>query len=235
MGKLPESSKRKARSGPSGRRSRKSRLRDEYRRLEAFDREYLVDGRTRLAGIDEVGRGALAGPVVAAAVILPRGSELVGVTDSKTIDEDDRGVLYDEILAKASAVGIGVRHADRIDSENILNATLVAMGEALRGLEIDCHIVLVDGRDRIEFSRPVVSVVNGDARSLSIAAASIVAKVTRDKWMRALHDRHPNYNFLRNKGYGTKEHIEAIDQHGMIAEHRRSFLGKVVAKAPMLF
>jgi len=210
-------------------------LRAEYRRLEAFDCEYLVDGRTSLAGIDEVGRGALAGPVVAAAVVVPRGSELIGVTDSKAVDEDKRETLYEEIVAKASAVGIGIRHADRIDSENILNATLVAMGEALRAIKIDCHIVLVDGRDRIEFSRPVVSVVGGDARSLSIAAASIVAKVTRDRWMRALHDRHPEYNFLQNKGYGTKEHIEAIDRHGMITEHRRSFLGKVVAKAPTLF
>ena len=172
---------------------------------------------------------------MAAAVVLPRDSELVGVTDSKLLDEDERERLFDEIVRKATGLGIALGQPRLIDTANILNATLMTMRRAAENLKTRCEIVLIDGRDRIESEKRVATVVGGDARSLSIAAASIVAKVTRDRMMRRLHRRYPEYNFLQNKGYGTKAHLDAIDRHGVIPEHRRSFLAKLVEKTPTLF
>lgn len=188
-----------------------------------------------LAGVDEAGRGALAGPVVAAAVVLPAGADLLGVNDSKKVSEAQREFLFAEIVKTALSIGIGVGNPDLIDSRNILNATLAAMARAIDNLRMAPSLVLVDGRDAVECPFPVVPVVGGDARSLSVAAASIVAKVTRDRVMRRLHRRYPLYNFLENKGYGTPEHLEAIARHGVIPEHRKSYRLKSVEKTLRLF
>ncbi len=192
-------------------------------------------GERQLAGLDEAGRGALAGPVVAAAVILPPDSNLVGVDDSKRLSEKQRETVFSTIVEKALAVGIGIGHPTLIDDKNILNATLIAMARAAGNLKLEPSIILVDGRDRVDSTTQVIPIIGGDRQSLAIAAASIVAKVARDRMMRRLHDRYPVYNFLRNKGYGTREHIEAIERHGMIAAHRKSYRVKTVEKTPRLF
>jgi ribonuclease HII len=231
--KQPESpnAKRPA-SKPSARETRRWQV---YEALEAFDRRFIRPGMTYLAGVDEVGRGALAGPVVAAAVILPPDSGLAGVRDSKKLSEENREVQYSLICDKALAVGVGVGTRERIDSENILNATLFAMVQAIGKLEIDPDVVIVDGRESVRCPAPVIPVVRGDGQSLSIGAASIVAKVTRDRLMRQLHETYPVYNFLKNKGYGTKEHLSAIVRHGRIPEHRITFRVKEIEKKAELF
>jgi ribonuclease HII len=172
---------------------------------------------------------------VAAAVVLPRDSELLGVDDSKKVAEDERERLFDDIAAKSLAIGIAFSHPDLIDRRNILNATLMAMARAACNLRVEPDVVLIDGRDRIELPWRVIAVKKGDGLSLSIAAASIVAKVARDRLMRKLHRKHPTYNFLNNKGYGTKDHLEAIERHGLLVEHRRSYLSKTVENLPSLF
>ena len=189
----------------------------------------------KLVGIDEAGRGALAGPVVAAAVILPRDSKLVGINDSKKLSEEERDDAFERIVDIAESVGIGMSQPTVIDRENILNATLIAMAQAYRNLRLAGDIVLIDGRDRIEIPTRVVTVVKGDGKSLSVAAASIVAKVARDRVMNRLHQRHPEYNFIGNKGYGTKDHVDAIIEHGSAVVHRKSFHLKVVDELPSLF
>lgn len=188
-----------------------------------------------LVGVDEVGRGALAGPVVAAAVVLPRDSRLVGVNDSKTLAEEDRERLFSIIVGAALGVGIAMSHPGEIDRRNILNASLEAMARAVANLRQRADVILVDGRDKLDIDGRVVPVVGGDSKSLSIAAASVVAKVARDRLMRRLHRTHPAYNFLSNKGYGTKDHIDAILRHGMASFHRRTFCATVVEKEPSLF
>jgi ribonuclease HII len=204
--------------------------------LEAYDCGCLGDDASILAGTDEVGRGALAGPVVAAAVVLPRGSRLVGVDDSKMLDEDVRELLFDVIVQRALAVGIAVSHPREIDRRNVLCASLEAMARAVANLRMKPDVILVDGRDRIDLvEHRVVPVIGGDGRSLSIAAASVVAKVARDRLMRRMHKTHPEYNFLSNKGYGTKDHIDAIVQHGMAPIHRRTYVAAVIENHPSLF
>jgi len=172
---------------------------------------------------------------VAAAVVLPRGSELIGVNDSKRLTEEKREALFPVIVEKALAVGISCSHPHVIDSRNVLNASLMAMATAVANLKIPVDLVLLDGRDGIDIAGRVVPVVGGDGKSLSIAAASIVAKVTRDRLMRKLHKLHPVYNFISNKGYGTKEHIDAIVKHGMTPAHRRTYCASAVENAPSLF
>jgi ribonuclease HII len=172
---------------------------------------------------------------VAAAVILPLGSNLIGVNDSKKLSEAQRETLFGDIVGTALSVGIGLGSPHLIDTRNILNATLAAMARAIANLRLAPSVVLVDGRDAVECPFPVVPVIGGDARSLSVAAASVVAKVTRDRVMRRLHSRYPRYNFLENKGYGTPEHLDAIARHGMIREHRKSYRLKTVEKTLRLF
>jgi ribonuclease HII len=188
-----------------------------------------------LAGVDEAGRGALAGPVVTAAVILPPDPQLIGVDDSKRLTEKHREALFDEIVASATAVTIAFGHPQLIDEQNILQATLMTMRRAVSRIRPRPELVLVDGRDAFQWDRPVVAVKKGDSKSLAIAAASIVAKVARDRLMRKLHVRFPQYNFARNKGYGSKEHVEAILSHGTASAHRSSFRVKVVENRPELF
>ena len=175
-----------------------------------------------IAGVDEAGRGPLAGPVVAAAVVLDRNNIPDGIADSKALDVEDRRAIYQAIVATAE-VGIGVAEVDRIDAENILNASLWAMSEAVARLTRAPRLVLVDGNKPPTVPCTTRCIVQGDARCLSIAAASIVAKVARDAMMAEIARSYPNYGFDRHKGYGTPEHHAAIARYGITPHHRRSF------------
>jgi ribonuclease HII len=187
--------------------------------LEAIELE-LTGGP--IAGVDESGRGPLAGPVVAAAVVLDKRNIPDGIADSKALDVDERREIYQEIIASAQ-VGIGVASVDRIDADNILNASLWAMAQAVSRLEQKPRLVLVDGNRPPTVPCATRCIVQGDAKCLSIAAASIVAKVVRDAMMAELARAYPSYGFDRHKGYGTREHHEAIARYGITPHHRRSF------------
>lgn len=198
----------------------------------AFEREAYAEGCVRVAGVDEAGRGPLAGPVVAAAVVLPPLARFPGVTDSKQLDPPTRERLFGRVEARAIAVGVGMVGPDEIDRINILQASLRAMALALAALacprtgeRLRADYVLVDGVWTVPGVARQRAIVKGDARSLSIGAASIVAKVTRDRLMAALDREHPAYGFARHKGYPTAEHLEAIRRHGVLAIHRRTFRG----------
>jgi len=176
-----------------------------------------------VAGVDEAGRGPLAGPVVAAAVILQKGKVPKGLNDSKQLDAETREELFAHIMFSAIAVGVGEATVDEIDLINIRQATHQAMARAVRALRFQPAFALVDGNDAPALPCSCDTIVDGDAKSVSIAAASIIAKVTRDRYMALLHDAHPHYGWLTNKGYGTPEHLSALNQHGPCAHHRRSF------------
>ena len=176
-----------------------------------------------LAGVDEAGRGPLAGPVVAAAVMLDDRVPIRGLNDSKKLGLRTRERLYDEILAKALCCRIALASVEEIDTLNILQATLLAMRRAVQGLRLRPHLVLVDGNRVPELQVPVRAIVKGDAKVQCIAAASILAKVHRDRLCAALHDRHPQYGFDGHKGYATPAHLAALREHGPCLEHRRSF------------
>jgi ribonuclease HII len=182
-------------------------------------------GYRLVAGIDEAGRGPLAGPVVASAVILPPDFNAAGVDDSKKLTPGKRALLYDEIFGCALAVGVGVVDEAQIDEINILQASLLAMERAVARLSLLPDYLLIDGTFPIKTDLPQELLAKGDARSVSIAAASIVAKVTRDRLMEAYHDAYPQYGFLRHKGYPTRDHREAIRALGACPIHRRSFKG----------
>lgn len=175
------------------------------------------------AGVDEVGRGPLAGDVVAASVILPRDHGIVGLADSKKISEKKRERLFDEIKEKSSAWSIARASVAEIDELNILHASLLAMKRAVDGLALTPHFVQVDGNRLPEWDYPAESVVGGDALVESISAASILAKVTRDREMIALEEKYPGYGFAKHKGYPTKVHLEALQQFGVTDLHRRSY------------
>ena len=178
------------------------------------------------AGMDEAGRGPLAGPVVAACVVMPPSPLLEGVDDSKKLSEKKREALYARVMETALFVHVGVAAAEEIDEVNILQATRRAMERAAEGAP--CDLFLVDALDRLNVPGEVRGIVHGDALCYSIAAASIVAKVTRDRMLRELDARYPQYGFMKHKGYGTKAHIEALRQFGPCPEHRRSFIGHFV-------
>lgn len=190
---------------------------------DEFEQEARRCGYRRIAGIDEAGRGPLAGPVVAAAVILPVHVRLVGVDDSKQLSEAERERLYPAILEKAVGVGIGVADAGEIDTLNILEATRLAMRRAIENVAPSPDYLLTDAVILPEVRIPLHPIIKGDALSLSIAAASIIAKVTRDRLMVAYHERFPQYNFLSHKGYGTAEHLQMLAQFGPCFIHRRTF------------
>jgi ribonuclease HII len=175
-----------------------------------------------IAGVDEAGRGPLAGPVVAAAVILDPDRIPEGIADSKTLDPEARRTIYQAILASAR-VGIGIAGVDRIDADNILNATLWAMAQAVARLDPRPRLVLIDGNKSPRLDCATRTIVQGDARCLSIAAASIVAKVARDAIMAELAREYPHHGFDRHKGYSTAEHFAAIERYGVTPHHRRSF------------
>ncbi len=176
-----------------------------------------------VCGVDEAGRGPLAGPVVAAAVIFERGKIPKGLNDSKQLNAELREELFIIIMERAVAVGVGEASVDEIDLVNIRQATHLAMARAVRALALAPMFALVDGNDAPALPCPCDTIIEGDGKSVSIAAASIIAKVTRDRMMRALHEEHPGYGWINNKGYGTPEHYMGLERHGPCRHHRRSF------------
>ncbi len=201
----------------------------EYRRLDSmwtYERRYESYGL--MCGIDEAGRGPLAGPVVAGAVILPENCRILYLNDSKKLTEKRREELYEEITEKAVAWGVGMVSPARIDEINILQATYEAMREAVGKLQVEPQILLNDAVRIPQVSIPQVPIIKGDAKSLSIAAASVVAKVTRDRLMREYDKVMPEYGFASHKGYGSAAHIEALKKYGPSPIHRRSFIGHFV-------
>jgi ribonuclease HII len=190
-----------------------------------FESRARKSGFSAIAGVDEAGRGPLAGPVVAGAVILPPVVSLRGVRDSKKMTEKARGRAFSDIARKALAVGIGVVSHQDIDKKNILVASLEAMKRAVLALEPSPDFLLVDGIQRIALPTPQLSLKKGDQLSLSISAASVMAKVYRDRIMRAYDEQYPDYGFAQNKGYGTARHVVAIKRFGPCPVHRRTFKG----------
>ena len=204
---------------------RQEKLKAERERLEGmrvYERQYRERGT--LCGIDEVGRGPLAGPVVAGAVILQEDCEILYLNDSKKLSEKKRELLYDEIMEKAIAVGIGAVSPERIDEINILQATYEAMRIAISRLSVRPDLLLNDAVTIPQVGIPQVPIIKGDAKSVSIAAASIIAKVTRDRMMVQYEDLYPGYEFASNKGYGSARHIAALKEIGPCPIHRRSFI-----------
>lgn len=189
-----------------------------------FELDCENKGYNAVCGIDEAGRGPLAGPVVAAAVILPTGVVIEGLDDSKKITEKKREKLFDVIMSQALAVSYGVATEKEIDELNILNATFLAMKRAVDGLKIKPDYALVDGNQNPKLDIPTTCIIKGDATSPSIAAASIIAKVTRDRMMLEFDGKYPEYMFKKHKGYGTKLHYEKILEYGVLDIHRKSFL-----------
>jgi len=190
-----------------------------------FEKEATENGYKDIAGIDEAGRGPLAGPVVSAAVILPPTFTISGVIDSKKLSVKQRAQLYDKIYAHAVAIGIGIVDPVEIDRINILQASLLAMAIAVDNLNPQPDCLLIDGTFRISSQLPQKPIAKGDSLSVSIAAASIIAKVTRDRLMESYHLYYPNFDFAQHKGYPTKAHREAIRKFGCSPIHRRSFKG----------
>ena len=198
---------------------------DEDERLEgmlAYEKECYARGMELIAGVDEVGRGPLAGPVVAAAVILPKGCKIPGLNDSKKIPKSKHKEIYEAVLQNAIAIGIGIKDNQVIDQVNIYEATKLAMMEAIGQLEPQPQHLLIDAM-RLDLPIPQTSIIKGDANSLSIAAASIVAKVTRDQMMEEFDKEYPGYDFAQNAGYGTAKHLAGLDKLGVTPIHRRSF------------
>lgn len=207
-------------------------LREKLQTMQVYERDLRAAGKRCIAGVDEVGRGPLAGPVVAACVVLPEDFDVLGVDDSKKLSEKKREQLYDAILSEALAYGIGMQDNASIDEINILEATKEAMRCAIIEAEqrlrekTGCGIdhILIDALTLREVAIPQTGIVKGDGASLSIAAASILAKVTRDRMMIEYDSIYPGYAFAKNKGYGTKAHYEGLQAQGMTPIHRRSFL-----------
>ena len=191
-----------------------------------YERKYF--DFNAICGIDEAGRGPLAGPVVAGAVILPKGLKILHVNDSKKLSAKQRDELYDEIMEKAVSVGIGFASHTRIDEINILQATYEAMRNAVSQLTPTPDVLLNDAVRIPELTMRQVPIIKGDARSVSIASASIIAKVTRDRMMTELAKKYPEYGFESNKGYGSAEHIEALKKYGPCEIHRRTFIGHFI-------
>lgn len=212
----------------------KKKQEDELKRLEKmkeFEYKYIEQGYQSICGIDEVGRGPLAGPVVAGAVILPKDCTILYINDSKKLSEKKRELLYEEIMDKAVSVGIGIVSPGRIDDINILQATYEAMRMAIEQLEVKPDILLNDAVHIPNVSIKQIGIIKGDAKSVSIAAASIVAKVTRDRMMVEYDKLYPGYGFARNKGYGSEEHIKALKEKGNCCIHRESFILKEEKKS----
>ncbi|MGI6029391.1 MAG: ribonuclease HII [Candidatus Heteroscillospira sp.] len=198
--------------------------------LWSIEREYARRGFERICGCDEAGAGPLAGPVYAAAVILPPETEIEGLNDSKKLTAKKRERIFDEIVEKAAAWAVESVSAEDIDGINILNARMLAMRLAVEKLEIRPDFLLIDGNCDRGFTMPREMVVGGDGLSANIAAASILAKVSRDRRMRELDELYPGYGFGKHMGYGTKAHYEALDRLGPCPEHRQSFLRKYYAR-----
>ena len=195
--------------------------------LWELENEIYDSGVSLICGVDEAGRGPLAGPVCAAAVILPRNIEIVGLNDSKKLSEKSREKLYDEICEKAMSFGIAFASVEEIEELNILNAAMLAMNRAIAQLEPQPELALIDGNRSSAIEINSRCVIKGDAKCADIAAASIRAKVTRDRYMLEMAEKYPEYHFERHKGYGTKLHYEALREYGPCEIHRPSFLRKM--------
>lgn len=194
-------------------------------KLKEFENKLYKEGLRYIAGIDEAGRGPLAGPVVIGCVIMPQDSFIEYVNDSKKVSETKREMLYDKIKNEAIAWSTGIVWQDEIDEINILNATKKALTMAIDNLKVKPDKIIVDALDKIETREiPYISVIKGDAKIYSISAASIIAKVTRDRIMREYDEIYPEYGFSGHKGYGTAKHIQAIKEHGICPLHRKSFV-----------
>ena len=203
----------------------KEKEQERLEKLKEIEKDLNLKGFNKICGIDEAGRGPLAGPVVVSAVIMPNDSMIEGVNDSKKVSEKKREKLYDEIISNAIAYGVAIIDQKEIDDINILNATKKGLTEALMQLSEKPDIILVDALTGIDtLGIPYQSIIKGDAKSYSIAAASIIAKVTRDRIMRQWDELYPEYGFEKHKGYGTKAHIEVIKSKGICPIHRKSFV-----------
>jgi ribonuclease HII len=196
--------------------------------MKNFDNSFLSDNIKLIAGVDEAGRGPLAGPVVAASVIFSRDTFIEGVNDSKKISEKQREEVLPLIMKNALAYSVSVISHGQIDKINILQASLLAMFTAVSRLKVAPDLVLADGNKKFNYRSPVIPVVKGDSKSFSIAAASIIAKVARDRVMKRLDAYYPEYLWVKNKGYPTKEHIAAVKLHGPTPLHRKTFLRKIL-------
>lgn len=214
---------------------------ERLKEIKKIENELYQKGIQSIAGIDEAGRGPLAGPVVVACVIMPKDSMIEGVNDSKKVSEKKREKLYEQIIEKAVAYGVGIISQEEIDRINILNATKEGLTLAIKEMENDLKdknrniekpdIILVDALTKIDTDHiPYKSIIKGDAKSYSIAAASIIAKVTRDRIMRQWDEVYPVYGFAKHKGYGTANHINAIKEYGLCPLHRHSFVKNIVEK-----
>ena len=198
-------------------------------KLKEIEEKLYSEGANYICGIDEAGRGPLAGPVVVASVILPRESMIEGVNDSKKITENKRERVYEEIIKQAISYGVGIIDENKIDEINILQATKLGLTNSIKELKVTPDIILVDALKGIDTCNiPYQSIIKGDALCYSIAAASIIAKVTRDRIMKGYDKVYPEYGFATHKGYGTAKHIEAIKEYGICPIHRRSFLKNVI-------
>ncbi len=195
-----------------------------------YEKEALGKGFKCVCGVDEAGRGPLCGPVCAAAVILPLDVEIEGINDSKKLSEKKREVLFDVIKEKAVAYSVAMVDAKTIDEINILQATFLAMRTAVQNLSIKPDIALIDGNGKPGLEIEEQTIIKGDAKSISIAAASILAKVSRDRYMKAIDEKYPEFGFSKHKGYGTKLHYEMIEKYGITEEHRRTFLKKILGE-----
>ena len=200
---------------------------DEKIDLWELENQLLDNGYTTICGVDEAGRGPLAGPVCAAAVILPRGLEIAGLNDSKKLTEKKRDKLFELIKESAVSYGIAFATVEEIEELNILGATYLAMNRAIAQLDTPPDLALIDGNRNAGIETASRTVISGDARCASIAAASILAKVTRDRYMLEMAEKYPEYSFEKHKGYGTKAHYAAIREHGISPIHRPSFLKKM--------
>lgn len=195
--------------------------------LWEIERGLIAQGIAPVCGVDEAGRGPLAGPVCAAAVILPEGLEIPCLNDSKKLSDKKRRALYDIIVAEAVSYGIAMASEQEIDEINILQATFNAMERAMEQLSVRPALALIDGNRERPFPVPVQTVIRGDGLSANIAAASILAKVTRDRYMEEMAERYPEYGFAVHKGYGTRAHYDALRQYGPCPIHRRTFLRRL--------
>ncbi|MHC5374611.1 ribonuclease HII [Enterococcus sp. LJL120] len=202
--------------------AKEAQLIENYQKMQEFEKRAYLKGYKYIAGIDEVGRGPLAGPVVSAAVILTSDANLIGINDSKQLSQQKRAALLLEIKKQAVAIGVGIIEAEVIDQVNIYEATKLAMQAAIDQLEPQPDFLLIDAM-KLANNLPQENLIKGDARSISIAAASIVAKETRDQMMQEFAEVYPGYGFEKNAGYGTKEHLAGLEKFGITAIHRRSF------------
>lgn len=201
---------------------------ERLKKMMEYEESLYSEGYNLICGIDEAGRGPLCGPVVAGAVILPKDFYIEGVNDSKKLAEKKREKLYEEITKNAIAWGVGISDVDVIEEVNILNATRLAMKQAVESLKVKPEYALVDAEKKVPIDVPYLPIIKGDSLSQSIAAASIIAKVTRDRMLLEFDKKYPEYGFLSNKGYGTKAHVEAIKKYGLSEIHRPSFCTKFI-------